>query len=306
MRNILENLKINQEIQSLFETNQLFEQFINETVLIIDRDKPIDEECPICCENADITLWDCNHPICKICFEKCLIKRKKTCPLCRSVYKNITSNEEYCFAIFSFLKLISKEIKHNLGWNKTYSDSYTQTEEYLPEKVPIDTSGELSSGGHGENIYRTFPYRDMSSTVFKRTPSPRIKELIEKYDNFFYDKDLNSSTNAVHNRNVLIKTFDFGDQCDQKIKIQIDTKKPRSSIYDIYRTLPFRDMSLSVFKTTPSSRLSKLIEKFDNFFYVKSLNLSTNAVHNNGVLKSKFSFEDQYDKKEAHFNVQPN
>ncbi|XP_050543428.1 uncharacterized protein LOC126909698 [Daktulosphaira vitifoliae] len=142
--------------------------------------------------------------------------------------------KNYYVTIFSFVNLILKGIRHNLGLDTTYFSSYSQTEEFHPEKTPLHTFVELSSRGYDlkfkkngysdvksdlkktrsspYNIYQTFPFRNMSSAVFKRTPSPRLKELIEKFDSFFYDKGLNLSTNAVHNSNVLIKSFGIRNQ----------------------------------------------------------------------------------------------
>ncbi|XP_050532669.1 uncharacterized protein LOC126900775 [Daktulosphaira vitifoliae] len=151
---------------------------------------------------------------------------------------------------------------------------------------------------------------------------PEIGQLIKKYDNFFYVKNQNSSTKYVHNNTVWKKTLGCGDHCDKKMTLlnvnrnqkvdfqpvingsqiskkpntfletehrnsddKIDLENTRSSPYKIYSTFPFRDMSNAVFKRTPSSRLRKLIEKFDNFFCVKNQNSLTNEVPNNTVWK---------------------
>ncbi|XP_050541050.1 uncharacterized protein LOC126905423 [Daktulosphaira vitifoliae] len=164
------------------------------------------------------------------------------------------------------------------------------------------------------NIYKKFPLKDISPTVFKRTPSPRLGKLIEKFDKFFKDNSINFPTYSTHNSTTLKKQFAHEVQCDKEttslhmqpnrgvdlqplINIRnkpntilktehgysgnkIVLENTKTSPYGIYRKFPFRDISFAVFKRTPSPRLGKLIEKFDKFFNAKCQDFSLNTTQN--------------------------
>ncbi|XP_050538311.1 uncharacterized protein LOC126903847 [Daktulosphaira vitifoliae] len=164
------------------------------------------------------------------------------------------------------------------------------------------------------NIYKKFPLKDISPTVFKRTPSSKLGKLIEKFDKFFKDNSINLPTNSTHNSTTLKKQFALEVQCDKEttslytqpnhevdlqplINIRnkpntilktehgysgnkIVLEKTKTSPYDVYRKFPFRDISVAVFKRTPSPRLGKLIENFDKFFNAKCQDFSLNTTQN--------------------------
>ena len=54
------------------------------------------ETCPICLESItdNITKTNCNHNFCNACFDELLNKGKIECPMCRSVIKEYSNNEE--------------------------------------------------------------------------------------------------------------------------------------------------------------------------------------------------------------------
>lgn len=53
------------------------------------------ETCPICLEELkdNITITNCNHQFCDICFKELMDSDKIECPLCRSVIKEYTNND---------------------------------------------------------------------------------------------------------------------------------------------------------------------------------------------------------------------
>ncbi|XP_050523198.1 uncharacterized protein LOC126895407 isoform X2 [Daktulosphaira vitifoliae] len=81
------------------------------------------------------------------------------------------------------------------------------------------------------NVYRKFPSSTSSPKVrelikkfdkcfFDKSPShtasPKVRELIKRFDEFFYDKSQNLITNGVRKSTVMKKTLGHRDQCDKK------------------------------------------------------------------------------------------
>ncbi|XP_050525989.1 uncharacterized protein LOC126896882 isoform X2 [Daktulosphaira vitifoliae] len=94
-RNIVKNLKSNENIEKLFETKEMFDNYIAKTTKIEQLAVQINgEDCPICYESKRVSyvLDYCNHQLCDICADKLLIKRNYTCPLCRAHFNQFLEN----------------------------------------------------------------------------------------------------------------------------------------------------------------------------------------------------------------------
>ncbi|XP_050523195.1 uncharacterized protein LOC126895407 isoform X1 [Daktulosphaira vitifoliae] len=139
------------------------------------------------------------------------------------------------------------------------------------------------------NVYRKFP---------SSTSSPKVKELIKKFDEFYYDKSLNLITNGVHKSTVSKKTLGYGDQCDKKNSVLNIQPNQKDDLEAVSNESPIRNKTnlflrngnhfsddkivlenissdtFNIYRKFPSStsspKVRELIKKFDKCFFDKS------------------------------------
>ncbi|XP_050525986.1 uncharacterized protein LOC126896881 isoform X2 [Daktulosphaira vitifoliae] len=126
-RNIVNNLISNDDIKQLFKTEKMYNEYIAKYVTLNTTAQPIynSEVCPICFDKISIScvLNNCKHQLCGTCTDKLLIKKRKSCPLCRASFITFLENEvfnEVMFAIilnYFKLKLVyCNKCKKNKQW----------------------------------------------------------------------------------------------------------------------------------------------------------------------------------------------
>ncbi|XP_050525980.1 uncharacterized protein LOC126896878 isoform X2 [Daktulosphaira vitifoliae] len=106
-RNIVNNLKSNEDIEKLFETKEMFKNYIAKTTKAETLNE--ETECPICYDSKYPTYYfsGCTHRVCYICADKLIIKRNYYCPFCRTYYDGFYENKEIALSWWDTLEILA-------------------------------------------------------------------------------------------------------------------------------------------------------------------------------------------------------